>query len=76
MEPGHCYRYVYTYVLLIYVELYSCQQSSIPNKVSELVGHFCHTYTYLHNYRLDAESNGSAQCRNPRGPRLSASRAK
>ena len=27
-------------------------------------------------YRLDAESNGSTQCRNPRGPRLSASRAK
>ena len=30
----------------------------------------------LHKYRLDAESNGSTQCRNPRGPRLSASRAK
>ena len=27
-------------------------------------------------YRLDAESNGSMQCRNPRGPRLLASRAK
>ena len=34
------------------------------------------TGTHDTKYRLDAESNGSTQCRNLRGPRMSVSRAK
>ena len=70
----HVIIYMYMYVhVIIYMYMYVHVIIYMYMYVHVIIYYTC-TCTYI--YRLDAESNGSTQWRNPRGPRLSASRAK